>query len=160
MRAKSALEVQNAFGRLVHVRVSVDESEGAVERLRVDHRRQRVQHESVEAQLGRMADERLDESTANAACSLLGINVEAADFANLISDEQRDNTDRGGAVVDGEQYAARVGVERSELHELRGDVIESGADLGIRRELGHGPLVRPEQTTGAGEVLVGRCDHD
>ena len=148
-------EVQNAVGWLFHVRVTRDESERVVERLGVDHRRECVQHDSFEAKLACVRHEVVDESTAETACSLFRIDVEAADLADVIADEQCDYAQWRASVVDGEQNAAWVGVERSELHELRGDVIESSADLRVGRELGHCSLVGAEQSPDSFEVFVG-----
>ena len=69
MLLKLVLEVQNAVGRFLDVWIGRNESERAIERLRVDHGWECVQHEPVEAQVGRLDDEALDEATAEATRS-------------------------------------------------------------------------------------------
>ena len=125
----------------------------------VDHGRKRVQNEKVKAHLGRLIDEHLDQSTAQTARSIVRVDVEPTDLANLVGDRKGNNSDGCGVAVEGEQDATRVGVERSELHELRGNVIESSADFRVGRELGHGALIRPEEPTDNREVLVSRGDN-
>ena len=88
------------------------------------------------------------------------IDVESADFANPIRDEKGNDARSGTVIIEREKDAARVGVEGSELHELRGDVIESSTDLRVGCELGDGALIGPEQSSGDGEVLVGRGDNN
>jgi hypothetical protein len=134
---------------------------GGIERNGGRHRRHRVEHHFGEAVRCRIGERSVKESTTKAGSTHGGSGVHATDFTATVRHRPHGNAANGAAILailailGSEQYEAGAAVERGELHELPGEIIESSADTSCFGQRFGLAAVGTEQPFHRGEVVRG-----